>query len=65
MGWIGGFRASEEIKRAAPLDETAIKDAPYNAHKAVRGNLENPNPAAPGDRPGAQMPRKSSVDRQR
>jgi hypothetical protein len=47
--------ASREIKPTDPWDETAIKDAPDDAHKAVRGNLENPNSAAPGDRPGVQI----------
>ena len=53
MGWTSRLRASGEVKPVDPWDETVINSAPNGAHRAVRGNAENP--AAPGDPPGAQI----------
>jgi hypothetical protein len=53
MGWTSRLRAFGEVKPVDLWDETVISSASNGAHKAVRGNPENP--AAPGDRPGAQI----------
>ena len=47
MDWISRFRASGKAEPGDPADETVIKGAPYDAHKAVRSSRQSP--AGPGD----------------
>jgi hypothetical protein len=53
MGWIGRFRAPGEAEPAGAWDESVTKGARYDARRAIRSSPENP--AAPGDRPDAQI----------
>ena len=53
MARINTFGASGEAERADPSDETVINGAPYDAHETIRSGAENP--AAPVDRPHAQI----------
>ena len=53
MARINTFGASGEAERADPSDETVINGAPYDGDQAIRSAAENP--AAPVDRPHAQI----------
>ena len=50
---INTFGASGEAEPADPSDETVINGAPYDGDQAIRSGAENP--AAPVDRPDAQI----------
>ena len=47
MDRIGALRASDQVRRADPSDETVINGAPYDAPKEIRNSPRYP--AAPGD----------------
>ena len=53
MARINTFGASGEAERADPSDETVINGASYDGDQAIRSGAENP--AAPVDRPDAQI----------
>ena len=53
MARINTFGASVEAERADPSDETVINGAPHDGDQAIRSGAENP--AAPVDRPDAQI----------
>ena len=53
MVWISRFRGSGKDEPADLWDETVIKGALDNAHKAIRSSSENA--AAAGDIPDAQI----------
>lgn len=53
MGWNSIFRAPGRAEATDPSDETVINSAPYDPKKTIRGGSQRP--AAPGDRPEAQI----------
>ena len=53
MARINTFGASGEAERADPSDGTVINGASYDGDQAIRTGADNP--AAPVDRPDAQI----------